>query len=73
MVQITLNVQDSMYQHFMYLLNAMNPKEISVVSESLPLHEQTVSLTQLASLTAQPSFNTVWDNDEDAEYDRLPI
>lgn len=73
MVQITLNVQDSMYQHFMYLLKAMNSKEISVVSESVALGEQTVSLTQLASLTAQSSFNAVWDNDEDAEYDRLPI
>ena len=73
MVQITLNVQDSMYQHFMCLLKTMNSKEISVVSESVSLGEQTVSLTQLASLTAQPSFNAVWDNDEDAEYDRLPI
>ena len=32
---ITLQVQDSMYEHFSYLLKNLNPKEIKVVDEKL--------------------------------------
>ena len=32
---ITLQVKDSMYEHFLYLLKNLNPKEIKVVDEKL--------------------------------------
>ena len=32
---ITLQVKDSMYEHFIYLLKNLNPKEIKVVDEKL--------------------------------------
>jgi len=32
---ITLQVKDSMYEHFLYLLKNLNPKEITVTDEKL--------------------------------------
>jgi hypothetical protein len=32
---ITLQVKDSMYEHFLYLLKNLNPKEITVIDEKL--------------------------------------
>ena len=32
---ITLQVKDSMYEHFLYLLKNLNPKEITVLDEKL--------------------------------------
>jgi len=32
---ITLQVKDSMYEHFLYLLKNLNPKEITVLDEKV--------------------------------------
>jgi hypothetical protein len=34
-------------------------------------HQKEVQLTEAAAKTGEPSFAAVWDNDEDAVYDRL--
>ncbi len=38
--------------------------------EYLPIRADDERLTQAAASTSEPSFAAVWDNDEDAAYDR---
>lgn len=45
--------------------------ELEDFVDFLRLRENDQQLSQAASQTSQPSFNAVWDNDEDAAYDRI--
>ena len=54
---ITLQVKDSMYEHFLYLLKNLNPKEISVIEEKssklhIPLREELHRLFNDVNITA---------------------
>lgn len=56
---ITLQVKDSMYEHFLYVLKNLNPKEISVIEEKpstskthAPLREELHKLFNDANVTA---------------------
>ena len=39
--------------------------------EFLRLRDEQRALTQAATKSGEPAFAAVWENDEDAEYDRL--
>lgn len=45
--------------------------ELEDFVDFLHLRESDQRLTQAASQLSQPSFNAVWDNDEDAAYDQI--
>jgi hypothetical protein len=45
--------------------------EVTDFVDFLRSRENDRALTQAASQTAVPSFAAVWDNDSDAEYDKL--
>jgi hypothetical protein len=45
--------------------------ELEVFVDFLRLRDNDQRLTQAASQTSQPGFDAVWDNDEDAAYDRI--
>lgn len=45
--------------------------EVTDFVDFLRSREKDRSLTQIASQTAVASFAAVWDNDSDAEYDKL--
>jgi hypothetical protein len=55
-------------------IRALPPKRVSEVEDFVDFLRSRESETRLAtisSLTSQTSFSAVWDNDEDAAYDRL--
>ena len=45
--------------------------EVEDFVDFLRAREDEQRLTHAASKVSEPSFNQVWDNDEDAAYDRL--
>jgi len=45
--------------------------EVKDFVEFLAAREDSQRLTQAAAKASEPSFAAVWDNDEDAAYDRL--
>lgn len=45
--------------------------EVEDFVDFLRNREKEQRLTQSAAQVSEPAFNTVWDNPEDAEYDRL--
>ncbi len=59
---ITLQVKDSMYEHFLYLLKNLNPKEISVIEEKpskirTPLKQELHKLFDGTDITAFKNIN----------------
>jgi hypothetical protein len=51
----------------------LSPRQVTEVFHFIDTlaHQQDAQLTQAAAKTSEPSFAAVWDNDEDAAYDRL--
>ena len=45
--------------------------EVEDFVDFLRMREEEQRLTQTAAQTSEPSFAAVWDNDDDAAYDRL--
>lgn len=55
-------------------LQALTPKRINEVEDFIDFLSQRDNdrqLTQAAMAASEPTLNTVWDNAEDAEYDKL--
>jgi hypothetical protein len=55
-------------------LQRLSPDKLAEVEDFvdfLQQREQEAQLTQAAARIAEPSFQNVWDNPEDADYDRL--
>ena len=55
-------------------LRTLPPERIAEVEDFvdfLRLREQEHALTQAATRVSEPAFHQVWDNPDDAEYDRL--
>jgi hypothetical protein len=55
-------------------LKALSPERVAEVEDFvdfLRTREQERALARAAAYVAEPTFATVWDNDEDAVYDRL--
>jgi hypothetical protein len=55
-------------------LQRLSPDKLAEVEDFvdfLQQREQEAQLTQSAARIAEPSFQNVWDNPEDADYDRL--
>jgi len=55
-------------------LKALSPERVAEVEDFvdfLRTREQERALARAATRVAEPTFATVWDNDEDAVYDRL--
>ena len=54
--------------------NGFRPKKIAEVEDFVDFLQQRElenQMTQAAAQVAEPSFQNVWDNSEDAVYDRL--
>jgi hypothetical protein len=51
----------------------LSPGQVTAVFHFIEklAHQQDTLLTQAAAATSEPSFAAVWENDEDAAYDRL--
>jgi hypothetical protein len=61
-------------EHVVQKLQSLSPQRISEVEDFIDFLRQRdteIALTQAAGRVAEPSFKTVWDNEEDAEYDKL--
>lgn len=61
-------------QHLIEKLNALPPQrraEVEDFVDFLRSREEEHQLTRAASRASEPAFKTVWDNPDDAEYDRL--
>ena len=60
---IKLQVKDSMYEHFLYLLKNLNPKEISVIEEYPVKNEESVknALQKLLKEKKVPVFQKIDD------------
>ena len=60
---ITLQVKDSMYEHFLYLVKNLNPQEISVVEEKTSGKDMLLreELHTLFSQTNINAFNNITD------------
>ena len=72
-MQPHINTQ-SHVQQLVHKLQLLTPERIAEVEDFIDFlnqRDQTRQLTQVASATAEPSFNQVWDNAEDADYDNL--
>ena len=55
-------------------LKALSPERVAEVEDFvdfLRTREQERALARAAARVAEPTFATVWDNDEDSVYDRL--
>jgi hypothetical protein len=55
-------------------LKALPPQrraEVEDFVDFLKTREDEQRLTQAASQASEPAFKTIWDNPDDAEYDRL--
>lgn len=55
-------------------LRALPPERITEVEDFIDFLKQRYEdrhVTQAAMSAAQPSFNAIWDNPDDAEYDQL--
>lgn len=61
-------------QQLIHKLQLLAPERIAEVEDFIDFlnqRDQTRQLTQAALATAEPSFNQIWDNAEDADYDNL--
>ena len=55
-------------------LKSLPPKrraEVEVFVDFLKRREDELRLTRAAAQASEPAFKSVWDNPDDAEYDRL--
>jgi len=62
------------HQALIEKLNALSPERVAEVEDFvdfLRTREQERGLLRAATRVAEPAFAGVWDNDEDAAYDRL--
>ena len=66
---ITLQVKDSMYEHFLYLLKNLNPKEISVIEEK-PSKTHTSLREDLHKLFNDANVTVFKDIDDPVEWQR---
>jgi hypothetical protein len=61
-------------QHLIDKIRQLPPQRMAEVEDFvdfLRAREDEQRLTQAAAKTSEPSFAQVWDNDEDAAYDRM--
>lgn len=62
------------FEHVVQKLQSLSPQRISAVEDFIDFLRQRdtdIALTKAAGRVAEPRFKTVWDNEEDAEYDKL--
>jgi hypothetical protein len=67
-----MNTRDT--QALFEKLKTLSPERVAEVEafvDFLRSREQERALVRAATLVAEPAFRQVWDNDEDAVYDRL--
>jgi len=67
-----MNTRDP--QSLIEKLKALSPDRVAEVEDFvdfLRAREQERTLVRAATRVAEPAFREVWDNDEDAVYDRL--
>ncbi len=68
----SMNTRDP--QALIEKLKTLSPERMAEVEDFvdfLRVREQDRALTRAATRIAEPAFAEVWDNDEDAAYDRL--
>lgn len=61
-------------QSLMKKLQSLPPEQVAVVEDFVDFlqhRESERGLVEAASRLAEPSFQTLWDNPHDADYDRL--
>jgi len=66
---ITLQVKDSMYKHFLYLIKNLNPQEISVVEEKTS-EKHTLLREELHKLFSHTNINAFKDISDPVEWQR---
>lgn len=67
-------MQAQQIEQVMQKLQALTPNRINEVEDFIDFLSQRDSdrqLTRSAMATSEPALNTVWDNADDAEYDKL--
>ena len=66
--------QQIQIKQMLHKLQLLPPERLATVEDFIDFLYQKnreCELTQAASMTAEASFNRVWDNPEDADYDNL--
>lgn len=66
--------QQALIQQVLHKLQLLPPERLATVEDFIDFlyhKDREQELTQAALRTAEASFNRVWDNLEDAEYDNL--
>ena len=66
--------QQALIQQVLHKLQLLPPERLATVEDFIDFlyqKDQERELTQTALKTAEASFNRVWDNLEDADYDNL--
>ena len=66
---ITLQVKDSMYKHFLYLIKNLNPQEISVVEEKTS-EKDTLLREELHKLFSHTNISVFKDISDPVEWQR---
>jgi len=66
---ITLQVKDSMYKHFLYLIKNLNPQEISVVEEKT-FEKNTLLRVELHKLFDNTNITPFKNIDDPVEWQR---
>ncbi len=62
--------QQALIQQVLHKLQLLPPERLATVGDFVDfLYDQERALTQAALKTAEASFNQVWDNLEDADYE----
>lgn len=67
-------MQTQQIEQVVQKLQALAPNRINEVEDFIDFLSQRDSdqqLTQAAMVASEPALNTVWDNPDDAEYDKL--
>ena len=69
-----MQVQTQQIEHLANKLQTLSQKRITEVEDFIDFlrqRDENQQLTQLAMKASQSTLNTIWDNTDDAEYDRL--
>jgi hypothetical protein len=68
-----LNMNSNIEQQLIAKVRDLSPGQLTAVFNFIEklANQQDIQLTQAAAATSEPSFADVWDNEEDAAYDRL--